>query len=332
MNRLDQVLAFKAELMALAEEGVTLDPATLDRIRAHHTQLLAATPDDRLSVGMRLASFVGAVALACAVFFLFYRFWGALNATQQVAILVTAPIALVGVTHALHRWEKSGYFASLGALAAFAAFILELTTLGMIFNLPPTPHAFLAYGLFGLLLGWSYDLRLPHFAGLVGVGLWITALPGTLQGELIGDVFSRGEGLMVAGALILLLPRGEPRVRWHVDHRIVGMIGLFLGNFILSVAGNQSWLPWDHDLIEGLYQFFGFAVSAGLVWWGVRERKVDLANGGMIYFTTLCLIKAVDWWWDWLPRWLFFLLLAAVAIGVMLGLRRIRVATTGRAA
>jgi hypothetical protein len=331
MSRESQVRAFRAELEALAAEGIVLDPALRARIDARHAELFGGA-DERLSVGMRLASFVGAVALSCAVFFLFYRFWGALAVGQQVAVLVTTPLALVGVTHFLHRWERSGYFATLGALAAFAAFILELTTLGMIFNLPATPHAFLAYGCFGLLLGWSYELRLPHFAGLVGMGLWLTALPGTLVHELIPEVFARGEALLLAGAAILLLPRGEPRVKWHADHRIVGMLGLFTGLFTLSVSGAQSWLPWDHDTIEGLYQFLGFLIAGGLVAWGVRERKGDLANGGMIFLTILCLVKAVDWWWDWMPRWLFFLVLAGFAIGVMVALKRIRLATAGRGA
>ncbi|HVX89304.1 MAG TPA: DUF2157 domain-containing protein [Gemmatimonadales bacterium] len=331
MTRLAQIMAFKAELMALAEEGITLDEATLSRIRAHHESLLTGTPDERLSIGMRLASFVGAVALSCAVFFLFYRIWGALGVGQQVAILVAAPLLLVGATHALHRWERTGYFAALAALAAFAAFILELVTLGQIFNLPATPHAFLAYGLFGVLLGWSYGLRLPHFAGLAGIGLWITALPGTLRHELLPELFTRGEALLVAGAFLLLLPRFESRVKWHVDHRIVGMVGLFLGLFVLSISGRQSWLPWDHDLVEGFYQVVSFAVGGAVVYWGVRERTPDLANGGMIFLTAMCLFKATDWWWDWMPRWLFFLVLAGLAIGVMLGLRRIRTATAGGA-
>lgn len=329
MSRLAQIQAFKAELIQLAQEGIVLDDALLARIRAHHEELLTGTPDERLSIGMRLASFVGAVALSCAVFFLFYRIWGALPVEQQVAILVAGPLLLVGATHALHRREKTGYFAALAGLAAFAAFILELVTLGQIFNLPATPHAFLAYGLFGILLGWSYGLRLPHFAGLVGVGLWITAVPGVLRHELLPDLFIRGEALLIAGALLLLLPKAEPRVRWHVDHRIVGMVGLFVGLFALSVSGNVSWLPWDNDLIEGLYQVLSFAVGAAVVFWGVRERKADLANGGMIFLTALCLFKAADWWWDWMPRWLFFLVLAGFAIGVMVGLKRIRTATAG---
>ena len=330
MTRPDQIMAFKAELIALAHEGIVLDEATLARIRAHHGTLLAGVPDERLSLGMRLASFVGAVALSAAVFFLFYRFWGALTEVSQVGILVAGPLLLVGATDVLHRWERSGYFAALAALAAFAAFVLDLGALGHIFNLPPTPHAFLAWGLFGLLLGWSYELRLPHFAGLVCVGLWITALPGTFWGEELPDLFGRGEALLLAGALILALPWKVPSVKWHTDHRIVGMIGLFLGLFILSVVGHQSWLPWDHDVVEGLYQVIGFAVAAAVIAWGVRDRHPEVANGGMIFLTILCLVKAVDWFWDWMPRWIFFLVLAGFAIGVMMALKRVRTAVAAR--
>src|SRR5262245_23012954 len=123
MDRASQVQAFKAELIQLAKEGIVLEAGTLDRIRAHHGALLADTPDERLSLGMRVASTVGAIALSAAIFFLFYRFWGALSTPGQVALLIAVPVVLVALTDRLYRWEKSGYFAALAALAACAAFI-----------------------------------------------------------------------------------------------------------------------------------------------------------------------------------------------------------------
>ena len=281
---------------------------------------------------MRLASFVGAVALSCAVFFLFYRFWGGLTVAAQVGILTVGPILLLLTTHLLHGWEKTGYFATLAALAACAAFVLDLSALGSIYNLAPTPHAFLAWGVFALLVGWDYGLRLPHFFGLVCVGLWLTALPGTLHGEELPDLFSRGESLILVGLLFLGLPKFLLPVplRWPVDIRVVGMLGLFLGLFILSVAGQRSWLPFEHYQVENLYQILGFALTGLVIAWGVRDRHTELVNGGMIFLTVLCLVKAVDWWWDWMPRWLFFLVLAAFAIGVMVALKRVRLVLARR--
>lgn len=349
MLRPAQIRAFNAELEALASEGVEVDGATRARITAHQAELLArlareggvdvTVAEEKLSLGMRLASFVGAVTLSAAIFFLFYRFWGGLAIAQQVAILVAGPLLLVGVTHLLHTWESSGYFATLAALAALAAFVLELNVLGAIFNLPPTPHAFLAWGLFGILLGWHYGLRLPHFAGLISLGLWITACPGWFRAEEIPDLFGRGEALIVAGALYLALPTwtrtlAAPKgwMKWPLDFRVVGMIGLFTGLFILSVEGHQSWLPFDPHTIQGLYQFIGFIVAGGVITWGVREGHNELANGGMIFLVVLCFVKAVDWWWDWFPHWLFFLILAAFAIGVMVALKRVRLLMTRRTA
>jgi uncharacterized membrane protein len=333
MTRLEQVRAFKAELIQLAQEGITLEPALLDRIRAHHGALLADTPDERLSLGMRIASLVGAIALSAAIFFLFYRFWGGIPTAGQVTLLILVPVLLVLLTDRLHRWEKSGYFAALAALAACAAFILDLTAIGDIYNLPPSPHAFLAWGAFGLLIGIAYDLRLPHLAGLVCLATWLTSLPGVLTGQALPDAWDRPEAIALTGAAFLGVSwyRGEKLAPWRsLDLRIVGMCALFLGLLILGASGRESWLPFDRDIIEVLYQLIGFLVAAGVTWWGIRDRAPALVNGGVTFFVLLCLLKAFDWWWDLMPRWAFFLLLSAIAIGVMVALKRIRPRFTGR--
>jgi hypothetical protein len=50
---------------------------------------------------MRVASFLGALALAASVFFLFYQFWGHFGETAQVAILLGAALASLGLTVAI---------------------------------------------------------------------------------------------------------------------------------------------------------------------------------------------------------------------------------------
>ena len=327
MTRLDQVRAFKAELIQLAAEGIVLDEGTLDRIRAHHGALLADQPDERLSLGMRLASFVGAVALSSAVFFLFYRFWGAIPTAGQVTILIAAPLLLVGATDALFRWEKTGYFATLAALTAFAAFVLDLSALGQIFNFPPTTNAFLAWGLFGIGLGLSYDLRLPHLAGLIALGAWLSSLPGTFLGESVGSALSRTEAITLTGGAFLLWSHlwRQRMASWRsLDLRIAAMIGGFSALFILAVDGSTSWLRLDRDAVRALYQSVGVGLAAATIWWGVRSGLRDLMNGGMIFLTVILLVKMFDAWWDDLPRWAFFLLIAGMAIGIMLLLRWVR--------
>jgi hypothetical protein len=54
-----------------------------------------------------------------------------------------------------------------------------------------------------------------------------------------------------------------------------------------------------------------------------RQWPVTLNIGGLFLVLFLCL-KLFDWCWDWLPRYLFFLLIAAVAMGLLAVLQRLR--------
>src|SRR4030066_1623823 len=83
----DEIRIFQKELARLESAGVlTLTEAQHAALAAHHNGLLARFTQtfdiDRdargkqLSLGMRVASFLGALALAASVFFLFYLLWG----------------------------------------------------------------------------------------------------------------------------------------------------------------------------------------------------------------------------------------------------------------
>ena len=45
---------------------------------------------------------------------------------------------------------------------------------------------------------------------------------------------------------------------------------------------------------------------------------------GITFFVIFLYTKFFDWWWDALPKWLFFLLLALSAILILLVLKRLR--------
>jgi len=48
---------------------------------------------------------------------------------------------------------------------------------------------------------------------------------------------------------------------------------------------------------------------------------VQVATGFLVIFV---FAKCFDWWWDWMPRYLFFLLLGGLAVAVLLVLGRLR--------
>lgn len=85
-KRCDQINAFNKELETLEREGVfILSESSRQSVSDHHEQLLrdlSASFDidsnntaKQLSIGMKVASLFGAIALSASVFFLFYPMW-----------------------------------------------------------------------------------------------------------------------------------------------------------------------------------------------------------------------------------------------------------------
>jgi uncharacterized membrane protein len=341
--RADRIGAFREELAQLERElGGVLDDAQRQRVALHHDALLAdlshqydvaTTESDRqLALGLRFASFLGALALCIAVVLFVHRFWGALGTATQIGLLALGTLLALGLTEFAARREKTLYFAGLAALVAFAAFVTDVTLLGLIYNLIPSPHAFLLWAAFAGALAYGYGLRLLLLAGLVTGSVWLAGTLATLGGYFWTDLFLRAELLLPAAALAVALgmrPHDARREGFAPVYRLTGLILLFWVVLWHAVSGYGSLLPLAPEQVEAVYQVFGFAAAALAIWVGIRRRWRDMTATGVAAFTILLFIKAVDWWWDWMPRWLFFLALGGIAVGVMLLLKRIKARAGG---
>jgi hypothetical protein len=84
--------------------------------------------------------------------------------------------------------------------------------------------------------------------------------------------------------------------------------------------------------VNGLYRLVAFATAAAAMWLGMRRGWSETLNLGALAFAVLLLLRYVDWWWEWMPAYLFFLIVAATAIGSLILLRRCRGAIGGAAA
>src|SRR6059036_3174271 len=67
----------------------------------------------RVSWGMRIASTLGGLAICAAVVLLFMRYWGYLDTSAQVAIVMLAPLAALAGTEYAARRERTLYSAGL---------------------------------------------------------------------------------------------------------------------------------------------------------------------------------------------------------------------------
>ncbi|WP_376696431.1 DUF2157 domain-containing protein [Wenzhouxiangella sp. EGI_FJ10305] len=335
--RIDRIRAFRDELAALDGEGVAaLDPAARSHIDAHHDALVADLRErfdvdidgsqKQLSLGMRIASLIGALALSAAVFFFFYRIWGLLNTPIQVILLIAAPIAATFLAGFAHRRERSGYFTSLAALVAVACFVLDLSVLGQTFNLVPSRNAFLAWALFAMILAYSWGLKLVLTAGLVSLIAYLSATVGAWGGLYWLSFGERPETLLIAGLLITLPGwfKNLPRPEFSNVYRVFGFLVAFISVLVLSHWGRGSYLPFSPSLVEAGYQLTGFLGSAALIAVGIRRGEGKLFNLGATFFLLFLYTKIFDWWWDWMPKWLFFLVVGLVAVGFLFVLGRLR--------
>jgi uncharacterized membrane protein len=336
--RADRIRAFREELRDLEAGGVvSLPPDVGARIQGHQDELLESLAgrfdvdrtdaEKRLSLGMRVASLLGAIALSFALFFFFYRFWGVIPTPAQVALLVAAPILGVFGTEIAARKEKTLYVAGIVSLVAVASFGLTLVMLGDLFNMGPSPDAFLAWGLFAGLLAYAYGMRLLLLVAIVAVTVFLSGRVGGWGGGYWGNFMVRPESLLLSGALLLAIP-GAARHRSHPSfpeiYRAVGLFAILVPLVVLASVGHLSWIDLPPSTVEIFYQIVGFALGAVTVWAGVRRRWAETTFLGTLFLVVLLYVKFFEWWWDWMPKWLFFLVLGSVAVGILILLRRLQ--------
>lgn len=334
----DVIHHFERELERLQKEKVLVltDEQQL-MVKNHHVALLqsyakqfdidSVQKSKQLSLGMRIASFLGAVALACSVFFLFYQFWGLLTTTAQVAVLIGASLGSFLFTIFLHGKDSSGYFTKLAALVCFVCFVINISMLGQIFNITPSDKALIVWGGLAFLLAYYCDLRLLLAAGILCVIAFISARTGTWGGMYWLDFGERPENFFPAAIIIFMLPQWVLHARFtgfDTIYRVFGLLAAFLPILVLANWGQASYLNGDPNIIEGAYQLLGFALSAIAIWIGARKQWNETVNTGTAFFVIFLYTKLYDWWWEIMPKYLFFFVLALAAILAIVVLRRLR--------
>jgi uncharacterized membrane protein len=339
-RRADEIRVFRLELERLqAEQALTLTDEQRQALTRHHDSLLAryaATFDidrdqqsQRLSLGMRVASFLGAVALAASVFFLFSQYWGLLPTWMQVTLLLAASFGTLLATFWVGRRDPTGYFAKLAAMVAFACFVLNISMLGQMFNITPSDNALIVWAALALLLAYTFDLRLLLAAGILCVIAFVSARVGTWSGVYWLYFGERPEHFFPAAVLLFCVPLLLPHRRFAgfaALYRIFALLTLLLPVLVLANWGWTSYLPFSAAAIERIYQVLGFVLSAGAIWLGVRRDWPETVNTGTVFFVIFLYTKFYDWWWDLVPKFVFFLIIGLTAILFILIMKRLRAA------
>jgi hypothetical protein len=282
----------------------------------------------QLSLGMRVISALGGLALCAAVFLFFYRFWGLVSTPVQVIILVVTPMALLASAEFAATKERTLYFAALLGVVAFAAFVLNLTLLGSIFNVTPSHRAFLPWCAFALILAYHFGLKLPLVAGLLCFLAFLAATMASWRGWHWFSFGERPENFLPAAFILLAAAKANIHRRFPefpAVYRCVGLLAIFVPCLILANSGDMSYLPLGAKPIEVVYETAGFALAAMTIWWGISGRLSETVTLGAGAFTVFLFNRLVAWWWDYLPKYLFFLLIGLIALGLLSAFRKLRV-------
>jgi uncharacterized membrane protein len=337
-KRVDRIALFQAELAELEREGaLSLTPEQHSRIDAHLAGLLArfrqqfgidATESaKRVSWGMRVAALLGAAALVAALVLFLHRIWGNLPTGAQVLILAGVPLGLLAGAESAFARRVDPYYVSLWALAAGVSFVVEVNALGALLNLADSPHALLTWGLFAVLVAYAYGIPLLLGAGLSLLCAYSAALVLHAQGYYwVG--FPQSAQLLIPGAVLLYcipwLRQGRGAHDFDFTYRLCGA-GLGLGAILMfSTSGDLCCFSLRPRVVEAVYQVLGLLLSAGVVVHGLRVGRSGLVNLGAAAFIVFLFIRLHAWWWDWMPKYLFFLTIGLTAIGLLLVFRRIR--------
>ena len=338
-KRVDRIALFQAELAELErEKGLTLTPDQRAGLDAHLARLLSRFQQEfgvdatdsarRVSWGMRVGSLLGGAALIAAAVFFLHRVWGNLPTAAQVSILTVVPLAfLAGIEAAVAR-RADQYYVALLALAAGVAFVMELNALGSVLNLTDSPQVLLAWGLFGLLIAYAYGLRLLLGAGLVLLCAYSAALILDLRGYYWLGFMQTAQLFLPGAALLYCLPwltRGRGPSDFDFVYRVCGAGTGLSAILILSTAGDVCCCGLAPGLVGAAYQVIGLLLSAGVVFHGLRLGRSGLVNLGAAAFIVFLFIRLHSWWWAWMPKYLFFLVVGLIAIGLVLVFRRIRI-------
>ncbi len=231
------------------------------------------------------------------------------------------------LTHVAAAREPSGYVASLLATVAAIAFAVNLGTLGQLYNLPDSRNALLAVGAFAMLLAYGYGLTLPLLVGIGGIGGWLWTLGAIPLGLWWRDGFGVIEPLLAVG----LAGTGGARVdsrpaKFAPWWRGMGATTLVLG---LHAGGEQrrcsaGLRPPTCTRSRSATRSSAPLALTALVVWGIRRDQRVVTQIGSAGAVLYLFMRLVDWFWDLLPKWLFFLLVGAFALSVLLVLRRLR--------
>jgi hypothetical protein len=336
-RRVDRIRAFQDELALLESEGAS--PLSADQkaaLAAHHARVLAELArqfdvdrSDRaghLSRGLRLASLFGAGTLVAAIAALVQRYWGGMALPAQVTLLTLFPlVALAGVQVAALR-ERTLYVASLFALTACGTAWVAIVQTARLLDLPLSVLLLWPGIAFGGAVALSYGFRSVLSVSLVAMLVAVAGVFFAAGGTPWTLALDRLEPLAVSAAALVVVSRHLAPAGQGFDAtaRVTGLVVGYGALLWLSGIERTSLLPVSPRTATATYQLLMLVATVGGLAFGIRSGETSTTGIAGAALAIFLLIRYIDWFWDWLPAWAFFLVLAAASLAAIVLLRKLR--------
>jgi hypothetical protein len=335
--RADQIRAFRRELDELrAAEIVRLSSEQEAGVADYHERTLAALArdfdvdqserDGQLSRGLRLASLFGAAALIATVTALVERVWGQLGLPAQVTLLTAFPLASLAGVHIAAERERTRYVAGLFALVACGTAWFAIGMSARLLDLPLSELLLWPAAAFGFAVAASYGFRLVFVLSLAISGVAVASVFFAAGRVPWTVVFARLEPLLGAAMVLLVASRYmEPAGEGFGRAARHAALALALGaSLLLANVRGFSLLAFLPGTTLAIYQVLFVPVALFLLWRALRSDDgvgAALVTGALALFL---FVRYVDWFWDLMPAWAFFLVMSATAFAVIAALRKAR--------
>ncbi len=134
--------------------------------------------------------------------------------------------------------------------------------------------------------------------------------------------------MLPAAVIIYSVPWGTARQNrsdFDAVYRLCGAGAGLLALMIVSQSPDLACSTLSAGTLATSYQIAGVLLAAAIVFHGLRLGQSALVNLGAVGFVVFLYVRLHAWFWDWLPKYLFCLLVALTALALVLVFRRLRV-------
>ena len=131
------------------------------------------------------------------------------------------------------------------------------------------------------------------------------------------NLMERPESLIPASVIVYIIPWiacRQDRNDFSFVYRICGAACAFVAILFMAIDGHTYSGRFTARTVETIYQLIGLLFSGAVVLHGIRLGRSGLVNLGAGTFIIFLYIKLYTWWWAWMPKYLFFLLVGLVAL------------------